>query len=123
MKKLLLLAAMLAVVAIVAVPALAQDKEQGAEHDGAGSGGSVVAAPVPRDGGSDAGDVSFNAAPADGSSEISVSGPAGDSEAGDCFDADAISLADASNGNNGGDDGGSVIAASAPGCSYVVIEE
>ena len=119
MKKLLLLGVVLAVVAIVAVPALAEGQDQGAEDDGANHGGTVVAAPVPRDGGSDAGEVSFNAAPADGGSETIVPGPAEGSKAGDCFDADAISPADAPKWNNGG----TVTAASAPGCSYVVIAQ
>ncbi len=94
MKKSLLLAVMLAVVAIVAVPALAQDKGRGAEHDGAGSGGS---------------------------SEIPAIAPTKGSESGGCSDADKISLRSAP-ADDGGDDGGSVTAASAPGCSEFPVE-
>ena len=76
---------------------------------------------------------------ADGSSEIIVAGPAGDStsgssseipvpapsggsDSGGCSDADKIALRSAP-ADNGGDDSGSVTAASAPSCSYDVIEE
>ena len=139
MKKLMILAVMLAMVAAAAIPALAQDKERDSGNSGEDSGGSVVANPTPSSGGSEYDDVSYNADPADGSfevsvpapagakasgssSEISVPAPTGGSESGGCSDADKISLRSAPE-NNGGDDSGSVIAASAPGCSYVVIEE
>ena len=139
MKKLMILAVMLAMVAAAAIPALAQDKEQGAGNAGENSGGSVVANTTPSSGGSEYDNVSYNADLADGSSETWVAAPAGastsdsgseisvpaptnGSEGGGCSDADKLSLRSVPE-DNGGDDIGSVTAASAPGCSYVVIEE
>lgn len=141
MKKLTILAVMLAMAAAAAIPALAQDKEQDAGNAGKNTGGSVVANTTPSSGGSEYDNVSYNAdpAPADGSSEapaaastrtstegssseISVPAPSAGSEGGGCSDADEISLRSAP-ADNGGDDSGSVTAASVPGCSYVVIEE
>ena len=124
MKKLMILAVMLAMAATVAIPALAQDEERGAGNAGGNSGGSVVANPTPSGGGSEYENVSYNAnpAPADGGTEISVPAPNGGSDNGDCSNADKISLRSAPV-DNGGDDSGSVTAASAPGCSEVVIEE
>ena len=116
MKKMLLLAAVLAAVAIVAVPALAQGKDQDADHDDAGPGDPTVIA-APRDGGSDEGDVSFNANPADRVSEIPAPAPAEGS--GDCSAKDKISL----RSTPADDDSDSVTAASSPGCSYIVVEE
>ncbi len=134
MKKLMILAVMLAIVAAAAIPALAQDKERDAGNADGNSGGSVVANTEPADS-SDDGNVAYNAdpSPADGSSEISVDAPAGastsdhsseiavpapsgGSESGGCSDADKVSLRSAP-ADNGGDDSGSVTAASAPGCS------
>ena len=124
-----------------AIPALAQDKEKDAGDAGENSGGSVVANTTPSSGGSEDDNLSYNAdpAPADGSSETWVAAPAGvstsdsgseisvpatpkGSDSGGCSDADKISLRSVPE-DNGGDDIGSVTAASAPGCSYVVIEE
>lgn len=141
MKKLMILAVMLATVTAAAIPALAQDNKQDAGEAGEDSGGSVVANTTPRSGGSEEDEISYNAdpAPADGSSETSVAAPAGSSTSdsssetsvpaptkgsdnGGCSDADKISLRSAP-ADNSGDDSGSVTAASAPGCSYVVIEE
>ena len=111
----LLLAVVLAAVAIVAVPALAQGKDQDADRDDAGPGDPAVIA-APRDGDSDDGDVSFHANPADRVSEIPA--PA-EGSGGDCSDADKISLRSTS----ADDDSDSVTAASSPGCSYIVVEE
>ena len=141
MKKLMILAVMLAMGVVAAIPALAQDRQQDAGNAGWDYGGSVVARTTPSDGGSEDDKVAYNAnpAPADGSSEIIVAGPVGDStsgssseipvpapsedsDSGGCSDADKISLRSAP-ADNGGGDSGSVTAASAPGCSYVVIEE
>ena len=139
MKRLMILAVMLALVAAAAIPALAQDREQDTGNARENPGDSVVANTTPSSGGSEDDEVSYNAdpAPADGSSEtpvaapadasasgssseISVPAPAGGSDSGGCSDADKISLAPAP---EDGDDGGSVTAASVPGCSYVVIEK
>jgi hypothetical protein len=124
MKKLMVLAAMLAMVAAAAIPALAQDNGQDAGNAGENSGGSVVANTTPSTGGSADDNLSYNAnpAPADGSSETSVPTPTKGFESGGCSDADKISLRSAPE-DNGGDDSGSVTAAPTPGCSYVVIEE
>jgi hypothetical protein len=140
-KKLMILAVMLAMGGVAAIPALAQDTQQDAGNASGDSGGTVVAGATPSDGGSEDNNLSYNAnpAPADGSSEIIVAGPAGDSTSGSsseipapaptggsdssgCSNADKIALRSAP-ADNGGDDSGSVTAASAPGCSYVVIEE
>jgi hypothetical protein len=138
-KRLMILAVVLAMAAAAAIPALAQDKERDSSNSGEDSGGSVVANPTPSTGGSEYDNVSYNANPADGSfevsaaapvgaktsgsgSEVSVPAPTGGSDRGGCSDADKISLRSAP-ADNGGDDSGSVIAASTPGCSYVVIEE
>jgi hypothetical protein len=139
MKRLMILAVMLALVAAAAIPALAQDREQDTGNARENPGGSVVANTNPADGGSGDGDVSYNAdpAPADGDSETPVAAPADapksgsgseivvpapeeDADSGGCSDAGKISPAPAA---KDGDDGGSVTAASVPGCSYVVIEK
>ena len=138
MKKLMILAVMLAMVAAAAIPALAQDKERDSGNSGEDSGGSVVANPTPSTGGSEYYNVSYNANPADGSfevsvpapagaktsgsgSEISVPAPSGGTESGGCSDADKISLRSVP-ADNGGDDRGSMTAASAPGCSEIPVE-
>ena len=140
MKRLMILAVMLAMVAAAAIPALAQDREQEAGSSREDPGGSVVATTNPADGGSGDGDVSYNAdpAPADGDSETPVAAPADapksgsgseivvpapeeDADSGGCSDAGKISPAPAA--KDGDDGGGSVTAASVPGCSYVVIEK
>ena len=71
MKKLMILAVMLAMAAAAAIPALAQDREQDASNARGNSGGSVVANTTPSSGGSEDDNLSYNAdpAPADGSSE------------------------------------------------------
>ena len=139
MKRLMILAVMLALAAAAAIPALAQDKEWDAGDAGGDSCGSVVANTTPSSGGSEDDNVSYNAdpAPAGGSSqtlvaipadapksgsgsEILVPAPDEDADSGGCSDADKISLAPAP---KDGADGGSVTAASVPGCSYVVIEK
>ncbi len=74
-----------------------------------GSSGTRVAAPA-------------DASTSGSSSEISVPAPTKGSDSGSCSDADKISLR-SSPADKGGDNSGSVTAASAPGCSYVVIEE
>ncbi len=130
MKRLMILAVMLAVAAAAAIPALAQENEREAGNAGGDSGGSVVATTTPSSGGSEDDNLSYNAdpAPADGSSEIPVAGPAdattsgSGSQSGGCSDADKISLRSVP-ADNGGDDSGSVTAAPVPGCSYDVIEE
>ena len=141
MKKLMMLAVMLAMVDAAAIPALAQDGERYAGDASGDSSGSVVANTTPSSGGSKDDNLAYNAdpAPADGSSTITVAAPAGaatsgsgsaisvpaptgGSESGGCSDADRISLRSAPQ-HNGGDDSGSVSAASTPGCSYVVVEE
>ena len=139
MKKLMIPAVVLAMVTAAAIPALAQDNEWEAGDAGGDSGGSVVARTTPS-GGSEDGNVAYNAdpAPADGSSEILVAGPAdasasassseipapapaGGSESAGCSDADKISLRSVP-ADDGGDDSGSVTAASAPGCSEIPVE-
>ena len=141
MKKLMMLAVVLAMVTAAAIPALAQDNERDAGDAGENSGGSVVARTTPS-GGSEGGKVAYNAdpAPTDGSSEILVAGPADASASGSsseipvpapadgsgsagCSDADKISLRPVPADGAGDDSGGSVTAASVPGCSYVVIEK
>lgn len=141
MKRLMILAVMLALVAAAAIPALAQDREQDTGNARENPGGSIVANTNPGDGGFEDGDVSYNAdpAPADGDSETPVAAPADapkpgsgseilvpapdeDADSGGCSDADKISLRSVP-ADDGGDDGGSVTAASVPGCSYVVIEK
>ena len=124
MKKLMILAVILAMAAAAAIPALAQDNERDAGNAGDDSGGSVVANTAPGSGGSEDDNLSYNAnpAPADGSSEISVPAPNGDSDSGGCSEADKISLSTAPTDNSGGNSR-SVSAAPDPCCSYVVIEE
>ena len=139
MKRLMILAVMLALVAAAAIPALAQDREQDTGNARENPGDSVVANTTPSSGGSEDDNVSYNAdpAPAGGSSqtlvaipadapksgsgsEILVPAPDEDADSGGCSDADKISLAPAP---EDGADSGSVTAASVPGCSYVVIEK
>jgi hypothetical protein len=141
MKRLMILAVMLALAAAAAIPALAQDREQDTGNAREDSGGSVVANTDPGGVGSEDDNISYNAdpAPADGDSETPVAAPAdapksgsgseilvpapdGDADSGGCSDADKISLAPAPK-DGADDDGGSVTAASVPGCSYVVIEK
>lgn len=119
MKKLMILAVMLAMVAAAAIPAVAQDKERDSGNGGEDSRGTIVANPNPR-GDAPEGDVSFNAAPAGDGFEVAA--PNGSSESGGCSDADKISLRSIP-ADDGGDESGSVTAAPSPGCSYVVIEK
>jgi hypothetical protein len=137
MKKLMILAAMLAMVAAAAFPALAQNEER----DSGNSGGQVEANTTPSSGASEDGNLSYSTdpAPADGSSETSVvapsnastsgssselpaSAPSGDSDSGGCFNADDVSLHSVPADNRGGDSA-ALTAASAPGCSFVLVEE
>ncbi len=135
MKKLMMLAVALAMVTAAAIPALAQDNERDAGDAGGDSGGSVVANTTPSSGGSEDDNVPYNAdpAPADGSSETPVAAPKSgsgseilvpapdkDADSG-CSDADKISLRSVP-ADDGGDDSGSVTAASAPGCSEIPVE-
>lgn len=137
MKKLMILAVMLAMVAAAAIPALAQDKERDSGNGGEDSGGTIVANPTPSRGGSEYDNVSYNANPAGGAFEVSDPAPAGaktsgsgsensapapsgDSDSGGCSDADKISLRSVPADN--GDDSGSVTAAPSPGCSEIPVE-
>ena len=141
MKKWMILAAMLAIVAAAALPALAQDGERDSGSSGGDSGGHVVANTTPSSGASEDGDLSYSTdpAPADGSSEASVAAPSGastsgrsselpapapsrDADSGGCSNTDDVSLGSVPAGNGGGDSA-SVTAASAPSCSFVVVEE
>jgi hypothetical protein len=117
LKKLMLLAAMLAMVLAAAVPALAQYGDQ----DASGSkdtGVSQATSPVDSESKGDATMATVPAA-ADGSPEIAVPAPAG-GDAGCSEDGGSV-IAARDPKAGGSEDAGSVTLASTPGCSEITV--